>query len=118
MKWVGKWIDTMLDLEGGQKDSAGVPLSHAQGFGLYPEGSKEPLKDSKLASGEICFIFLQKKVVRLGAQCPKGHQYPKISSLCDLLQCLKFSITKKLSFGSLSCRCNPIYFLDGINQDL
>ena len=61
MKWVGKWIDTMLDLEGGQKDNAGVPLSHAQGFGLYPEDSKEPLKDSKLASGEISFIFFYKK---------------------------------------------------------
>lgn len=25
MKWVGKWIDTMLSLEGGQKDNTGVP---------------------------------------------------------------------------------------------
>lgn len=32
-------------------------VSHAKGFGLYPKGSKEPLKDSRLGNGKVHFIF-------------------------------------------------------------
>lgn len=97
----GEGVDTMLNLEGGQKARLEDRVSHSKGLGL-----RETAEGFSLGSGEISFIFYKEAGILRGP-IERSPMSPNLFSLC-LPQHLPFSTPQEHFRVPLSYNCNPL----------